>query len=804
MKIMRTLSVLLLVGAFGLLTACDDDSSSNNTSNVNNTSNTNNVTCGNGVIDTGEACDDTDLNGATCESEGYSMGTLACGANCQLDTTGCCTDACTDGNIVCSGNTLRVCEVGAAGCTEWVDTDCTTGGQICDDTLEMPACVDDVCTSDCSTEGDTRCDGANIQTCTQVGDCLMWNLTDTCAGDTPICNDDSMPARCEGLYSGDTCADAIPVTLPFTLEGTDFAADFTDSVDMYGNPGCSSYSSTTKEAIFQVTLTADATLLIEENGTFDAVIRVVDVCDATGTTCFVNDDDGSTDSVIFSAAAGTYFVIFEAYSSYFETGTYSFNITKLDATETDCADGVDNDGNGDVDCDDAACFGVGSCTTETDCGDGLDNDADGDIDCADTDCSGVGFCGAENTDTACSDGEDNDGDGLVDCADTECTGVGYCGLEDTDAACDDGEDNDGDGLVDCDDSDCDAASVCQPISGIYEQWTSGGSDLAGMSISFIPDGAGDYTFTTTEDATYMVTPGTTTGATSLTAGDQVYVELALPFTFNFYGTDYNSVWFSSNGFLSFDALSSSLDYESVSSLFSGHLIAFGWDDLTTNGTDPYWFDFGNTGSVDWVALTFSAQEWNNDRFIDVQVVLWADGRIDMHYITMEIDDCIVGISKPGIGTTPDPVNFFGTTILSETFDGTEIPMGWTVVDSGDATGDSWANLGGYMRVDYNSSAAQDEALVSPVMDLSMYSTKVMLTYDVDYDDYSSSDYLDVDVSVDGVNWTTVKTYDVDSVSTDSVDITAVAAGQSMVWVRFHYIGDNDWHAEIDNVMVEAL
>lgn len=45
--------------------------------------------CGNGVIDAGEQCDQSNLNGATCASLGYAFGTLRCVANCAFDTTGC-------------------------------------------------------------------------------------------------------------------------------------------------------------------------------------------------------------------------------------------------------------------------------------------------------------------------------------------------------------------------------------------------------------------------------------------------------------------------------------------------------------------------------------------------------------------------------------------------------------------------------------------------------------------------------------------------------------------------------------------
>ena len=39
--------------------------------------------CGNHSVDSGEVCDGTNLNGKTCESKGYSSGTLKCSDNCK-------------------------------------------------------------------------------------------------------------------------------------------------------------------------------------------------------------------------------------------------------------------------------------------------------------------------------------------------------------------------------------------------------------------------------------------------------------------------------------------------------------------------------------------------------------------------------------------------------------------------------------------------------------------------------------------------------------------------------------------------
>lgn len=65
--------------------------------------------CGNGVQEPGEQCDGSDLNGQTCQTQGYpSGGTLACSSTCSFDTSGCVPcrftgTACTTNAQCCSG-----------------------------------------------------------------------------------------------------------------------------------------------------------------------------------------------------------------------------------------------------------------------------------------------------------------------------------------------------------------------------------------------------------------------------------------------------------------------------------------------------------------------------------------------------------------------------------------------------------------------------------------------------------------------------------------------------------------------------
>ncbi len=87
---------------------------------------------------------------------------------------------------------------------------------------------------------------------------------------------------------------------------------------------------------------------------------------------------------------------------------------------------------------------------EVNCANGIDDDGDGQIDCFDSDCATSSLC--QNRESNCSDGLDNDGDGLPDCLDDDCRGVSpSCPIE-TD--CNNGIDDDGDGFFDYYDGDC--------------------------------------------------------------------------------------------------------------------------------------------------------------------------------------------------------------------------------------------------------------------------------------------------------------------------------------------------------------
>jgi len=83
--------------------------------------------CGNGTKDPGEACDGLLLGGQSCQSLGFSGGTLSCN-NCSFDTSACCDSICSPGVTSClNADTQQTCvDPDADGCYAWGnDTSCS-------------------------------------------------------------------------------------------------------------------------------------------------------------------------------------------------------------------------------------------------------------------------------------------------------------------------------------------------------------------------------------------------------------------------------------------------------------------------------------------------------------------------------------------------------------------------------------------------------------------------------------------------------------------------------------------------------
>jgi hypothetical protein len=270
---MRLRSSILLPALVGLgvtlgLAACGGNSTVANDpdSGVNNNNNT--AECGNGVIETGEDCDGTNLDGETCASQGLGTGDLACTTECNFDVTDCaeqpvCGDDTAEGLEQCDGADLRGEDcasqglgTGALGCTPnctydtsgcaWCGNNSVDTGEQCDGTdLAGETCVSQglgagtlACTANCGfdTSGcgplcgngivDTgeQCDGGDLggNDCTDlsyVGGTLA--CTGTCTFDESGCSNCENPDNTAPTASGHVPApetQGAPETTPISAD----------------------------------------------------------------------------------------------------------------------------------------------------------------------------------------------------------------------------------------------------------------------------------------------------------------------------------------------------------------------------------------------------------------------------------------------------------------------------------------------------------------------------------------------------------------------------------------------------------
>ncbi|MGH7998699.1 MAG: PEP-CTERM sorting domain-containing protein [Brasilonema sp.] len=107
-------------------------------------------------------------------------------------------------------------------------------------------------------------------------------------------------------------------------------------------------------------------------------------------------------------------------------------------------------------------------------------------------------------------------------------------------------------------------------------------------------GADSFGYTATNDVPFIFEDISGTGTRMLAGIDDASASALLGFDFNFYGTNYNSVSFSTNGLISFQGGNFQYDNQNLTTTtVNGNLpsIAVLWDDLqfTSAGTDAVYF-----------------------------------------------------------------------------------------------------------------------------------------------------------------------------------------------------------------------
>ncbi|HCP45786.1 MAG TPA: hypothetical protein DIU15_07080, partial [Deltaproteobacteria bacterium] len=116
--------------------------------------------------------------------------------------------------------------------------------------------------------------------------------------------------------------------------------------------------------------------------------------------------EGNTESLVVSLVPGAQYAV--GVESFDETESpYVLDVLCAGDVAEECGNWVDDDGDGDVDCDDSECLGDPYCVFEL-CGNGFDDDADGLIDCLDSDCADAPDCGNCHDDGCHDHGDDDD------------------------------------------------------------------------------------------------------------------------------------------------------------------------------------------------------------------------------------------------------------------------------------------------------------------------------------------------------------------------------------------------------------
>jgi len=123
--------------------------------------------CGDDTVNGNEECDGDNMNGETCETQGFDFGTVSCNQDCTVNRNQCGVGACTQPE----NGPLSTCEVPQQG-LEYCE-----GGELC---LGEPGTTG-YCSAGCDT--DVECAVPGISGCEAAPRCVMNQCVYECGAD---------------------------------------------------------------------------------------------------------------------------------------------------------------------------------------------------------------------------------------------------------------------------------------------------------------------------------------------------------------------------------------------------------------------------------------------------------------------------------------------------------------------------------------------------------------------------------------------------------------------------------------------
>ena len=341
---MRSFTLLTL-----LLLACGEEDKSSEPATEPSNEVVDTDSDGDGVIDSEDAFPDdpnesvdVDEDGvganADCDDEDSTIGSNPNDADCDGFTTD---EDCDDNDPTINPNAEEIWYDGTdQNCDGLSDYDQDMDGvraiNDCDDT--DPSIMERANDADCDgtlTVDDCNDDDPNSTILSEDADCDGFTIDDDCDDNDSSSTVIATDADCDGVITNEDCDDNDPHS---TLVSEDADCD-----GVITNDDCD--DNDTSLGSTQYDADCDGAITNED-------------CDDTDTSLGSNLVDTDCDGTID---------VFEI-----------------------CGDGIDNDYNGLMDCEDAQCFSDPTCF-ET-CADGIDNDVDGLTDCDDDECWGTGSC----------------------------------------------------------------------------------------------------------------------------------------------------------------------------------------------------------------------------------------------------------------------------------------------------------------------------------------------------------------------------------------------------------------------------
>jgi hypothetical protein len=319
--------------------------------------------CANGVDDDGDGATDCDDSDCTADPACVPpVEDCANGADDDGDGATDCDDADCTASPACAPRTEN-CRNGidddGDGATDCDDADCT-GSADC-----VPSYED--CANGADDDGDGRTD------CDDTADCAA------APGCAPVCND-----TLDAFEPNDDIGSATPAA---SVAPTDTLYSVAGDADVFALDACVGGILTIDVSFLHAAGDIDIELLAADGN------RLASAASA--------DDD---ESLVWTGdRRGTVYLRVGMYGSA-GCNTYRLATALEDAgciwTEPDCANGIDDDGDGLTDCADAAdCSADTYCLPETDCANGVDDDGDGLTDCLDPGCRATPQCTATGNDT---------------------------------------------------------------------------------------------------------------------------------------------------------------------------------------------------------------------------------------------------------------------------------------------------------------------------------------------------------------------------------------------------------------------